>query len=192
MKQKQKMIALVQKYHSHQTRSGGLTPYWHHCVSVCEILEDALNSSNDLNKNTNKKNNLLLAAIGHDLYEDTEIDREYIKKEFNEEVDEYIWYLTNEQSDENRSQYVQKIKSSPELAKLIKLADMVENSTSVAYTIHNNGKKWTESFFIPIIKEMKKNLSINDFDKFKKTAQILFNQLEFAYRRIINNIKKFN
>src|SRR5690349_13122970 len=125
----QEMVSLVKQFHASQTRSNPQVPYWHHCVSVTEILSDALSETNEIS-DPPLLQDLLIASLGHDLYEDTKARREDISKRFSARSDELIWHLTNEHGDHDRSAYVGKISAAPEEAKLIKLADLTENTLS--------------------------------------------------------------
>jgi (p)ppGpp synthase/HD superfamily hydrolase len=185
----QNMLALVQKYHAKQTRSGGV-PYWHHLLSVAQILEHALEESKEL-KDKALLSDLLLAALGHDLYEDTTIDPKEIHENYGDRVHELIRFLTNEDGDDNRARYVAKMASAPEEAKLIKLADIVENTISVAYNLHDLGTEWAHSFFLPIVEEMKINVTPDKFKTYKKTAKLLDTHLQFSFNRLYENAQKF-
>src|SRR4051812_25894232 len=93
------MVALIKKYHSHQTRSPSNIPYWHHLVSVAEILCRALSTTHEITPDQPLFNDSLLATLGHDLYEDTEVEPSMIEKEFGTTVHNFITQMTNQQGD---------------------------------------------------------------------------------------------
>lgn len=189
--EKEKLLKIAKKYHAHQTRTAGKTPYWFHILSVAQIVQNAFNETQELKADDPILRDILLAALGHDLYEDTKINRKYIQENCGKYVDELIWFLTNEVSDYDRSAYVKKITQAPDEAKIIKLADLTENTISVAYTIHDLGAEWVHSFFLPIIEEMKDNVSNDKFKKYKKTANLLNIQFNFALSRLYENVRKY-
>ena len=67
---KTQMRVLVIQAHAHQQRNAGRVPYVAHVMSVAEVLSDALSQSGDAIDDATKLD-LYLAALGHDLYEDT-------------------------------------------------------------------------------------------------------------------------
>ncbi|MFA5926781.1 MAG: hypothetical protein WCT32_05240 [Patescibacteria group bacterium] len=190
--QYKEMVEVIKKYHAHQGRNADKVPYWHHLVSVSEILNNALIQSNELSHNKKRLEQILLAALGHDLYEDTSIKRGEIIKHFGKEVDELIWFLTNEGGDADRDAYLTKMAEAPEEAKLIKLSDLVENTICVAYGLHDLGSDWAHSFFLPIVEEMREEMGSIEFKRFPKTAQALLDRLEFSFSRLHENVKKFD
>lgn len=188
----QSMISIVKKFHKHQSRNNGKTPYWHHCVSVAEILNAALSQSKELQNNPRLKTNILLAALGHDLYEDTKITRAYVVKNFGPEVDEMIFNLTNEKGDFDRDAYHKKIKNGPEEALLIKLCDLNDNIIGCAYNMHTLGHKWIKQFLMPIVSDMSKIVKNRKYEKYPSTAKILLQTLDFSNERLYNNYTKPN
>lgn len=173
-------------HHAEQMR--GEEPYVFHCKNVANIINDAFTETGELEQDIDLLTNIRLSALGHDLIEDTKITKENIEAEFGEEVAILVDYLTNYEGDNNRTKYVNNMGTAPEEAKLVKIADMTENCLSVAYNAQSLGLEWIQSFFLPIINEMKSNIKIEQFTKYRKTAVLLFKQLEFAYRRLYNSI----
>jgi len=190
-KQVQDMLQLVKKKHAKQFRNRGRVPYWQHCLSVAEILASALEKTKELKNNKKLMVALICAALGHDLLEDTNIERKKIETEFGLKVSDLIENLTNNQNDTQRSQYMRKIRNAPDEARLIKYCDLIENTISCAYGIHDLGVNWVTKFFLPIKKETQRALAQNQPKIFSKTFLLLQAQLKFVDERLINNINKY-
>lgn len=188
---KELMTDIIKSAHAGQFRNNGRVPYWYHCQNVAQIVEGAIITSNELSKDVPLTVDMYLAAQGHDLYEDTAIQPQQVREQFGERVDQFISYLTNENGDQDRSAYVEKIRNAPEEVRLIKLGDSIDNTLGVAYGIHDLGVTWTEGFFLPIISEIRDTLRQTSFTKYSNTATILMGQLEFAYQRLLQNLQKF-
>jgi len=184
----EEIVKIAQKYHAKQTRAGNV-PYWYHCLSVAQILKNAFFITKELKGK--KLDNLLIAAVGHDLYEDTTIKREEITDLYNKEVDRLIWEATNEFGDADQKSYGKKIATISEEAKLLKVADSIENAISVAYTEFDLGVKWVDDFYLPILQNFRKNIKLNQFKKYPKAASYLFVLLDFATSRILENNEKY-
>ena len=184
------MLEIVQKYHAPQWRNNGRVPYWHHCLSTAEILYDAISRSKEF-EDPALATDMFLCALGHDLYEDTPIDPMEIKNAFGTRVDDWIRFLTNEEGDDFRENYIRKIDSSPEEVKLIKLADVTDNATSCAYGIHDLGAEWVRTEYMPHMVEMRSVITADRFRTYIRTATILIQNLQFACERLENNLKKW-
>lgn len=183
------MIGLVKEYHDGQFRTPSKIPYWHHLVSVTEILEESLVSTKELLGE--KLETVLLGALGHDLFEDTKIEPEKIKKTFGSDVHTLIELMTNRRGDHDRAEYVAQIKASPEEVKLIKLADLTENTTSASQRVHELGAEWVNTFLRPIVEEMSEQVRPENFKKYPKTATKLWGYYSFAYKRLVDNAAKW-
>ena len=165
------LLELIIRGHAHQTRNGGNVPYWVHCYRVSKILEYVLGKTKEGTPRENR--DIVLAGLGHDLYEDTKIDREYITKKFGANVDYLIFEATNVYGDHEIRKYCKKIKGTSETALLIKLADLFDNMIGGAYAIHENGHKWTKDFLWPIVHQQWLVVSKIKFTRFPKTASDL-------------------
>ena len=80
--------------------------------------------------------------------------------------------------------YVKQIAAAPEEVKMIKLSDMIENMTSVAYSIQEVGVKWADDFFLPIMNEIKPVVEGAQYVRFKKTSALLIEMMQSAYDRL--------
>ena len=185
------MLSLVKRYHANQFRNNGKIPYWQHCLSVAEIVHNALKNSQELNEADDGYIAIVCSALGHDLFEDTSVSKKEIRKRFGKPVEELITCLTNVEGDASRKTYMEKLKSSPEEVVLIKYADLIENTISAAYSIHDMGTAWTKNFYQPIKNDTKKTLTSIKFVLYPATASKLREQFLFAEERFENNLIKF-
>ena len=100
---------------------------------------------------------MIQAALGHDLLEDTAIQKDRIIRDINFEVLQLIEELTNPNDDAHLDEYMKKIASDSEEARLIKYADLIENTSSFCYSLHEpNIEKpiqMAKDFYIPILTE---------------------------------------
>ena len=89
------------------------------------------------------RRDILLAALGHDLYEDTEIPRQDIVDGFGSEVDALIRWLTEGAS---VPEYVEQVAKSPEEARLIEYGDLADNYGGLVANglLNADPAKWVE------------------------------------------------
>jgi (p)ppGpp synthase/HD superfamily hydrolase len=107
--------------HRHQTLSDGITPYFVHVVRVNWILRDLFRI---------KDTPTIVAAILHDVVEDTDTDIEEIEELFGETIAQYVDLLTKNQALPKRQrdrEYDQKLVNAPETVQIAKLADLYDN-----------------------------------------------------------------
>jgi len=178
------MLALVRQAHQRQTRNNGRVPYWMHVQSVAQILEWVIERDDEIGDSMLRED-LFLAALGHDLYEDTEVTSSSIRERFGERVDGWIRALTND-GDQDRAAYLDRILAAPEEVKLIKLADLLDNTASVAYGIHDLGVKWTGGTFLVIASEMGAVMRAARFERYPRTADALMSLFAFHHQRLIH------
>jgi (p)ppGpp synthase/HD superfamily hydrolase len=117
---------LAEEAHKAQKRNNG-EPYILHPIRVCIILADEL----DL-----KDRNTLMAALLHDVVEDTPVTIGEIENLFGKKVAEYVNFLTksddfNENIDKQK-EYFKNLKKAPRKVQLIKLADRLDNLRDLA------------------------------------------------------------
>ena len=182
------MRALVVRAHAEQRRNGGRVPYAAHVLSVAEILADALAMSHELDDDAALAVDLYLAALGHDLYEDTPVTPEDVRAGFGARVDALIEGMTNRGSDQDRAAYVARMGTADEGIRLIKVADLIDNVLSCAYGIHDLGRRWVADTFQPIADEMAHVVSSVEYVRFRATANLLLGWLELALRRLQANL----
>ena len=173
MTKKQIMLKLVKHYHAGQTREGGTVLYWKHCVRVSNSLASALRKTREGTRA--QKTIIALTGLGHDLYEDTKIERTTIIQEFGREVDELIESVSNRGGDGLASvkKYAKRMAKSSEKARLVKLADLEDNFASGAKALKDNGEQWTRQFLWPILETQWQILRASKYQDFPKTAKLL-------------------
>lgn len=149
---KKEAVQLIQRIHAGQTRTKGAVPAWHHLVHVSRLLELVLSESHE--GSLEDRETIILAALGHDALEDTEVTREVLKEYFGPYGVRLIEGVTNSFGDDHPEPYVRQVVDAEEGVRLIKLADLYDNCTSVQYTLFVHGTEWTEGYFLPIVQPM--------------------------------------
>lgn len=105
-----KAMKIAYDAHQGQFDKSGV-PYIFHPYHLAEQMDDEISC---------------VAALLHDVVEDTDVTLDDLKKEFPTEVTDAISLLTHNESDEYLD-YVRKLKNNP-VAKKVKLADLTHNS----------------------------------------------------------------
>ena len=126
------------------------------------------------------------AAIGHDLIEDTDVTEDDIVRASNRRVLGLIKELTNPIDDDHTEQYMEQLKVASEEARLIKYADLVENTISVCYNFHIVGEEWAYNFYRAIMYRTLSVLEETEFPIYPRTAEFLHSMLK-VYIRVLNN-----
>ena len=112
-----RFLELIRHWHKNHPRADQVS----HCERVCGWLQRAL----DLEFGPRPARRVMvLAALGHDLYEDSRIDRNQLVTEYGAEIDRLIEAVTERSG---VAEFVERVASGPEEARLIKLADGVDN-----------------------------------------------------------------
>ncbi|HPH64488.1 MAG TPA: hypothetical protein PLF40_02045 [Kofleriaceae bacterium] len=184
---KAEMRVLVVAAHAGQQRNAGRVPYAAHVLSVGEILQDALLQGGECH-DAALLQDLYLAALGHDLYEDTDISPADIRQRFGDRVDVFIESMTNRAGDHDRAAYEARMRGAEEEVRLVKLADLVDNVVSCAYGIHDLGYRWVKDTFLRIAVGMTRIVEATRFERFPKTAELLLGWLRFGLMRLRANL----
>jgi len=114
--------------HRHQIRKDGVTPYIAHPFRVAMIVRDLFNVDDE---------EILAAALLHDTIEDTTTDYDEIEALFSNKVADIVGALTKDMRlpKKLREQaYDRQLAEGPWEAKLIKLADVLDNITDAHHT----------------------------------------------------------
>jgi guanosine-3',5'-bis(diphosphate) 3'-pyrophosphohydrolase len=131
--------------HRNQTLSDGVTPYFSHVTRVTWILRDLFEVDD---------HDVLVAAVLHDLIEDTATTLEEISDVFGRTVAKHVDALTKRKElprKQREEEYEKKLLEAPELVRIAKLADIFDNlsgrigTPKLARTIVN-AKRLTEAF----------------------------------------------
>lgn len=173
-----KMKDLIRKYHSSQFRNDReiysipKIPYTDHLQGVKSVLLSSLSQIGECD-DEQLIEDMCNAALGHDLLEDTEVTEKEILDTTNERVLNMIKELTNPVDDSHTEQYMEQLKNASEEARLIKYADLIENTSSVAYNYYMLGEEWVSSFYYPILQATQSMLSETVFNSYPKTADFM-------------------
>jgi len=181
------MRALVIDAHAGQSRNAGRVPYAAHVLSVAEILRTAIEQGGECDDESLGAD-LYLAALGHDLYEDTKTMPADVRQRFGARVDTFIEGMTNRSGDDDRADYEARMTTAREEIRLIKLADLVDNVVSCAYGIHDLGRRWVSGTFRPLAAGMVASVGRATYERFPKTAHLLESWLDFGLERLDANL----
>ena len=189
MRHFQSMSAYVIRAHGKQTRNGGTLPYWVHCHNVAATLKRTLKKFREASAEQTAI--IIAASYGHDLYEDTDTERQEIVSLFGSEVDTLIEALTNRHGDQKVAAYAEKFSTLPEAALLIKLADLLDNldSSRQGYEDGHLDQNWMIGFLLPILEQQWQAIQTIKFQQFKKTADYLLRQVAKAFKRWYEAVK---
>ncbi|MEI6237595.1 MAG: hypothetical protein WCP03_03285 [Candidatus Saccharibacteria bacterium] len=157
---------------NHATQFRGEVPVTVHCKNVANIAIYSLNSTKAIDDESLLED-ITIAALGHDLLEDTDIKRDDLRNQYGDRVLDYIELLTNHQDDQHTTEYMQQLASAPEEVRIIKYGDLIDNTASVIYNLHNLGLDWGNNFFRPIMDNTLKMLIDSEFSKYKEASKLL-------------------
>jgi guanosine-3',5'-bis(diphosphate) 3'-pyrophosphohydrolase len=128
-------VAFAARKHREQRRKGRSgTPYINHPVQVASLLAGAGHIDGAL----------LCAAVLHDVVEDTETTPDELRAAFGTEVAALVAEVTDDRtlsSAERKQRQVEKARSMSPRARLIKLADKIDNVRDVA---HDPPPDWSD------------------------------------------------
>lgn len=114
--------------HRHQVRKDGKTPYIAHPFRVAMIVRDTFGCTDA---------EVLAAALLHDTIEDTQTDFDELHKHFGERVALLVATLTKNMSlpsAHREEHYDRQLAAGPWEARLIKLADVLDNTVDASTT----------------------------------------------------------
>lgn len=106
--------------HEHQKRRDGRTPYFAHCARVALIIRDC----------GCEDERVIASAFLHDAIEDTTCDCDELASEFGDEVAGIVAAMTKNmilREAEREAEYDARLAAGPWQARLIKLADQIDN-----------------------------------------------------------------
>jgi hypothetical protein len=181
-----RMRALTRQAHAGQTRNRDRVPYWVHTDAVADICRDALARTDEV---VDAGEDLVLAAYGHDLYEDTSVSRDMVRREFGERVHRWIAELTNERGDADRAEYLRHLAGTEDEVRVVKCADLVDNMLSVAYGLHDLGLPWVRGFFLPIAADTRDVLLATPFRRLPGIGRRMLDLVNWAWRRMIGSME---
>lgn len=182
------MRQLVVRAHEGQRRNAGKLPYAAHVLSVAEIVGDAIAMAGEFQGKPDLQRDIYLAALGHDLYEDTTVSPEDIRARFGAVVDQLIDGMTNRAGDHEQRDYLARIGGADEEVRLIKVADLIDNVISCAYGIHDLGERWVRNTFLQIAESMFEVVCAAEYTRYPLTSALLLGWLDFAMLRLRANL----
>lgn len=124
--------------HAGQTRKGDDMPYVIHPFMVALKLATY-----------NFPNEVIAAALTHDVLEDTDFNEEKLKYELGEEVFEIVKAVTNDNSlpwEEKKKKYIETVRNGSVSAKAVAAADKIHNMESIIIAHAEQGPKVWERF----------------------------------------------
>ena len=122
-----KAVQFATKAHGSQVRKYHGTPYISHPLAVAEIVKSVPHTEE-----------MLMAAVLHDVVEETPVTIDEIKQEFGDTVAEIVYFLTDisKPEDGNRAHRKQldaeHNANGPAEAQTVKVADLIHNSSDIA------------------------------------------------------------
>lgn len=121
MEKLQKAFADACRQHKGQIRKGSGIPYFTHCVEVMKFLADC----------GFRDENLLCAAVLHDVIEDCDATFEKLKQKYGKEVAILVWECSRDPGGDNDNQkkldFLKTFETKSEKSVFIKVADRVCN-----------------------------------------------------------------
>jgi (p)ppGpp synthase/HD superfamily hydrolase len=158
-----------------------------HTDAVADICEQALRLSAELPPD--QAEDIVLAAYGHDLYEDTAAQPAVIRERYGDRVDAWIEGMSNRRGDSDRSAYLRHLAGSDDETRVIKCADLIDNMLSVAYGLHDLGLDWARDFFLPIAVQTREVLVSTPFTRLPRTGAHLTGLVEWAWTRLAGSLE---
>ena len=172
----QDFTAIMKQYHAGQVRNAGRIPYCEHPLNVASILTSVIAITHETD-DAALLADMHDAALGHDLLEDTKITEAEVLSATNQRTLNLIKELTNPVDDAHTERYMVQLKAASEEARLIKYADLVENTTSVVYGLPDLGLDWAKHFYRPILLKTDAVLAQTQFVMYPQAATIFRNML---------------
>jgi len=174
----EKAVRVAVEAHKNQTRKGDDQPYIIHPVMVALKLAKH-----------NFPDEVIAAALTHDVLEDTDYPEEELRKELGDEVLEIVKDVTNDQSlpwEEKKKRYVETVRNASEGAKAVALADKIHNLESLLIAYEEQGpalwkrfnrgkdqKIWFENEVLKMLEETWQHPLIEEYEYLLKQEKDL-------------------
>jgi len=186
------MKVLIKQYHAMQNRNNNPEiPYTEHLHGVASILQTIAENEEEISDDILRR--MIQAALGHDLLEDTVITDNNIWRSTNSEVLRMIKELTNPNDDAHTDEYMDKLAQASEEARLIKYADLIENTSSFCYSLHeanlDNPVQRAKEFYLPILTRTTDVLANTPFELYPKTAEAMQKTLKVYTNLLLSRIE---
>lgn len=184
----ERALRFVKRKHRGQFRAGSV-PVWHHVARVSHILDAVLGHTKE--GIPKERFVIILAALGHDLLEDTDATEDEIHTVFGNRGLQLIMGMTNTWGDKTPGPYVRKVTRAEEAVRLIKLSDLYDNISNVTYNLHVLGLHWTMSYFLPIVSPMRRAIVKTTFSHYGKSATRLMVLVDAAATLLEKEMRHF-
>lgn len=138
LRQLEKAVEVSFKQHCFQTRKADGKPYFIHPVIVALKLA-----------RYGFPENVLAAALLHDIPEDTDYPEEKLRSEFGKEIYEMVMALTQDETlpwKEKKKKYINSVRNSSDNVKAISTADKIHNIESLIMAFRKQGKDIWKKF----------------------------------------------
>lgn len=186
---REEALRLIKRIHAKQTRAGGTVPDWHHLDRVSRYLELTLTATSE--GTADERGEIVLAGLGHDALEDTEVSGDELESCFGAHGLALIEGMTNRFGDDHPKEYVEQVVAAEEGVRLIKYSDLYDNVTSVVYGMSQLGEKWTEEFFLPIVRPMFAAVSKTEFSAYPRAAAQLSEMVRISMATLEDEFERF-
>ena len=171
----EKAVEVCFKQHCFQKRKADGKPYFIHPVIVAlKLAEHGF------------PENVLAAALLHDVLEDTDYPQEKLRSEFGKEIFEMVTALTQDESfpwEEKKKKYVTSVQNSSDNVKAISTADKIHNIESLIMAYRKYGKDIWNKF------NGSKNDKIRFEEELLKVLKTGNNPLAEEFESLINREK---
>ena len=164
-------------------------PYTEHLYGVASIVSSVLDITGEITDESLRQD-IFYAALGHDLLEDTDATDEEIVSASSSRALAINKELTNPADDSHRDGYMTQISSATEAARIVKYADLIENTMSVAYNLRILEKEWLDNIYLPILNKTTQVLKDTEFNAYPKTASFLRNILLVNSNMLLDRCKQ--
>jgi (p)ppGpp synthase/HD superfamily hydrolase len=168
-------IALARKWYGDKRNISGVPVILH----VQDAAESLKRNYKDLVEiDSEHFRTLYLAALGHDLFEDTEVEKSEVEKYWGKEVVNLITLLTNMRGDKDFTEYIEILSKSKEDVRLVKLVDIISNLNNSLRTFNQLDKAWVANFWIPLLDQYNERLLPVPWNKYKHLASSLTQEIK--------------
>ncbi len=158
-------LTLAKRAHQGQKRDEG-DPYVIHPIRIANMLISDLKVTDG---------NIIIAALLHDVVEDTGITLEEIKEKFGEEVGELVHLLTRDKEKETKKEKFEKTLRGSAEDKLLKACDYLDNLRSLLFRTDRE-ERWqrhlreAEEMYIPMAEATRDEWLISEMKKAYRQA----------------------
>jgi len=119
-------MAYAAEKHAHQRRKGNNhVPYINHLIKVAKLVTECVHQPED---------DLLVAAILHDVVEDTDVDEQEVARRFGEKAAFMVHQMSDDMSMPKKVRKAKQIEKAPGLSsdtKILKIADKIANINDI-------------------------------------------------------------